>query len=85
MEEYEELNTTFGIVTNTPNFAKPREFSRQIEEEEEMNLEDSSSTGLTPGSTSEDEEDEEWDVLPLLLQDNNVIDLDLIESDEDWE
>ena len=77
VEEYEELITTLDIVSKTPNFANPRGFSRQIEKEEEMILEDSSSSGFTPGSTWEEEEDGEWDDLFLLLQDNPVMDWDL--------
>ena len=87
VEEYEELNTTLDFVSKTPNFANPRGFSRQIEKEEEMILEDSSSSGFTPGSTSDEDEDGELDDTSLLLQDNIVmdLDLDLMESDEDWE
>ena len=52
-----------------------------------MILEDSSSSGFTPGSTSDEDEDGELDDTSLLLQDNIVmdLDLDLMESDEDWE
>ena len=84
VEEYEELNTTLDFVSKTPNFANPRGFSRQIEKEEEMILEDSSSSGFTPGSTSEEDKDGEWDDLFLLLQDNPVMDWDLDSIEIDW-